>query len=83
MTKEEKFYLEVEAVGFQTVMEGNMLAIMAGASSPARGALYLYDTAYAMGFGAAKQMQRDGIDIQTLQPEKLSLIPQKERKRAP
>lgn len=73
MTEDEKFYLAVEAIGLETAIGGNLPAIMA--ANPKRGFLYLFDTAYAMGFGAAQKMVTDGTDILQFDPEKLSLIP--------
>lgn len=77
MTDDEKFYLVVEKMALDSIMESNVIALM-NAAGPERGCLYLFDIAYGMGFAGAKKMASDGIDIQALEPRKLSLIPNNE-----
>lgn len=73
MTDDEKFYLAVARVGYETVKGSGIGQLMQ--AMPERGFLYLFDIAYGMGFAGAQKMLDDGIDIQTLSPRKLSLIP--------
>jgi hypothetical protein len=74
MTDDEKFYLAVAQEAFRNVVESGLPPLMTHVE-PERGFLYLFDTAYAMGFAGARKMAADGIDIQALNPQTLSLIP--------
>lgn len=73
MTEDEKFYLAVEALAFESIATSGManLAQIAGA----RGVLYLFDPSYAMGFAACQKMLQDGVDVSKLDPKTLSLLP--------
>lgn len=69
----EEYYLAIEKEGLFRAAHSPIPVLMS--MKPQEAFLYLFDTAYAMGFGAAKQMQKDGIDIQAFNPAELSLIP--------
>lgn len=74
MTKDQEWYLQVESVALQTLIE-SVLQIKISDARPAEAFLFTFDAAYALGFEAAKKMAADGIDIQALNTEGLSLIP--------
>lgn len=76
MNEDEKFFLSVEHVALETAVESGLLELIL--TNPSKGFLVLFDSAYAMGFGACQKMMREGTDVQQFNLEILSLIPQKD-----
>jgi hypothetical protein len=72
MTNDELLYLDVEQVALKALSES--LPKLLGQATGKDAFIRFFDLAYAMGFEAAKQMNRDGVDIMALDARQLSIV---------
>lgn len=75
MTKDQKWYLQVEQLALDTLMASPIPSLAVRSGSPQKAFFYVFDSAFALGFEAAKKMASEGIDIEALDTGNLSLIP--------